>query len=466
VPVILQLAFPKVFVAGFGSFFYARLVNDDAVPLRVPVVTFTCPDFNPPEVTVPFDVIAPGAYQDVTVSINPAHAGSRPLGVLVEFSDKDISAAQVGNWEGMTIFEKPANEINVTNIIRDVQSHRSSGDKAEFGAVKGDVSINVTNSLGEVRTLNDLLSAAFPVHFQTIRLRGFGTTDMFVVSNRRRIPHALLRVFEPMASLSLRPRAAAAATLADSSVCGWRLKGGGQPLVLGRSSTDADLVTRFMPANPSNDVMSAGMSRKHARLSVSREGQLQVENITSGNAVHVGTQFVPSGALMLLAPGQWMSLGTAPADLRLSVLLKPSPHQDSRIINLQEWSGSGATAHHGDPIPASWGHAVFTWPNSAPSFWHTVWFTRVASFGSGLECAVQLADDPAEDLLAPCHGFFHYLRGCYWIEVTSPRGEVTLSDPHVQDGQPVPVLPGQLAPLRSGMTLTIGRNVLAVSKAA
>jgi hypothetical protein len=283
VPITLQLAFPKVFVAGFGSFFYARLINDGAEPLRSPVITFTCLDFDPPDRAVPFEVIAPGGYQDVTVSINPVRAGSRPLGVVVEFSDKDLSAALVGNWEGMTIFEKPANEINVTNIIRDVQSHRSSGDKAEFGAVKGDVSINVTNSLGDVRTLNDLLSAAFPVHFQTIRLRGFGTTDMFVVSDRRRIPHALLRVFEPMSTLSLRPLSAPPATSTDPTVRGWRLKGGGQPLVLGRSSADADLVTRFMPANPSNDAMSAGMSRKHARLSVSKEGQIQVENITSGN---------------------------------------------------------------------------------------------------------------------------------------------------------------------------------------
>lgn len=464
-PVTLQLAFPKVFVAGFGSFFYTRLINDDEAPLRAPVVTFICPELDPPEVAVPFDVIVPGGYQDVTVSINPVRAGSRPLGIVVEFSDKDSSAARVGNWEGMTIFEKPANEINVTNIIRDVQSHRSSGDKAEFGAVKGDVSINVTNSMGDVRTLNDLLAAAFPVQFQTIRLRGFGTTDMFVVSDRRRIPHSLLRVFEPMSALSLRPCSTPPGTSADPSAHGWRLKGGGQPLVLGRSSADADLVTRFMPANPSNDIMSAGMSRKHARLSVSKEGQVQVENITSGNVVHIGSQFVPSGALMLLAPGQSMSLGTAPADLRLSVSLKPALNQDARIINLQEWAGTTPTAHHADIERPSWGHAVFEWPNSAPSFGHTVWFTRLAPFGSAMDAAVRLHDDPAEDLLAPCHGFFHYLRGCYWVEVISPRGEVTLSDPHLQDGQPITILPGQMAPLRSGMTLTIGRNVLGIAKA-
>jgi hypothetical protein len=33
------------------------------------------------------------------------------------------------------------------------------------------------------------------------------------------------------------------------------------------------------------------------------------------------------------------------------------------------------------------------------------------------------------------------------------------------DGQPLAILPGQMAPLRSGMTLTIGRNVLSVAKA-
>ncbi|WP_395744528.1 FHA domain-containing protein [Prosthecobacter sp.] len=464
--VTLQLAFPKVFVAGFGSFFHARLVNDDSEPLRSPVLTFSCPDFDPPEVSVPFDVIAPGGgYQDVTVSVSPVRAGSRPLGVVVEFSDKDLGSARIATWEGLTIFEKPANEINVTNIIRDVQSHRSSGDKAEFGAVKGDVSINVTNSMGDVRTLNDLLAATFPAQFVSVRLRGFGTTDMFVVSERRRIPPALLRVFEPASVLSLTPRVPAGSAPAAAPL-GWRLKGGGQPLVLGRSSQDVDLVTRFMPANPSNDSMSAGMSRRHARLSVCREGRLQVENLTSGNVVVVGSQFVPSGALMQVNPGQQISLGTVPADLRLAVKLLPPPHQEIRVINIHEWSGNTATAHHAEVQHPAWGHAVFTWPNSAPSFWRTAWFTRQVSFGSGGEVAIQLADDPAEDLLSPCHGFFHYLRGCYWLEVISSRGNVTLSDPHVLDGQPFPVLPGQIAPLRGGMTLTLGRNVLDVARVA
>lgn len=464
--VSLQLAFPKVFVAGFGSFFHARLVNQGEERLHSTVVTFVCPDFDPPEVAVPFEMLTPGAYQDVTVSVHPQRAGSRPLTFVIEFGDKDISAAQMGNWEGMTVFEKPANEINVTNIIRDVQSHRSSGDKAEFGAVKGDVSINVTNSLGDVRTLNDLLAAAFPVQFQPMRLRGLSTTEISSVSDRRRIPHALLRVFEPMNALALFHHDAAAIASGDPALRGWRLRGGGQPLVIGRSSAEADLVSRFMPPTASHDTMSAGMSRKHARLSVTREGQLQVENITSGNAVMVGPQFVPSGALMLLNSGQHMSLGTAPADLRLAVHLRPALHQEARVINLHEWAGNGSTTHHPEVERPAWGHASFEWPNSAPSHWHTVWFTRTAPFGSATDAAVCLKDEGGENRLASCHGFFHHFRGCYWLEVISTRGEVTLSDPHVQDGRPVPLLPGQLAPLRGGMTLTLGRHVLSVSKAA
>ncbi|MGV3660445.1 MAG: FHA domain-containing protein [Prosthecobacter sp.] len=466
--VSLQLAFPKVFIAGFGSFFHARLVNEGDETMRSPVITFACPDFDPPEVTVPFDDLHPGACHDRTVSVNPARPGSRPMGCVVEFAGRDVSAAQVGNWEGLTVFEKPASEINVTNIIRDVQSHRSSGEKAEYGAVKGDVSINVTNHLDQIRTLNDLLSITIPVQFQAIRLRGVGTTDMFVVSDRRRIPPPFLRVFEPMSALFLRPLSAdlAPGTAVDASPRGWRLKGGGQPLVLGRSSTDADVVTRFMPSSPANDTKSAGMSRKHARLAVPGEGQLQVENVTSGNSVQVGHHFVPSGSLLPLSPGQYISLGTAPADLRLCVRLTPALHHDSRIINLLEWSGANATVHRTDVERPAWGHAIFDWQNSAPSFWHTVWFTRLASFGSGRESAICLQDDPAEDLLAPCHGFFHFFRGCYWLEVISPRGGVTLSDPQVLEGQPVPVSPGQITPLRSGMTVTIGRNVLSVARAA
>lgn len=467
--VSLQLAFPKVFVAGFGSFFHARLVNLGDETLHGAVVTFSCPDFDPPEVAVPFESILSEDHQDVTVSVHPRTAGCRPLACVIEFADRDSSAALVGSWEGMTVFEKPANEINVTNIIRDVQSHRSSGDKAEFGAVKGDVSINVTNSMGDVRTLNDLLSAAFPIQFLPVRLRGFGTTNMFAVSDRRRIPHPLLRVFEPMSAVFLLQRELDATPMvtsgSDASLRGWRLKGGGQPVVLGRSATETDVVTRFMPPGPANDTMSVGMSRKHARLSVTREGQVQVENVTSGNAVMAGTHFVPSGAGMLVSPGHQISLGTAPADLRLAVRLHPAVHQEARIINLQEWAGSTPTAHHAEPERPTWGHATFEWLNSGPSLWQTVWFTRTVPFGSARDAPVALKDDPSEDLLAPCHGFFHYFRGCYWLEVVSPRGAVAVSLPHVQEGRPIPILPGQMVPLCSGMILTIGRNILCVTKA-
>jgi hypothetical protein len=396
--VSLYLAFPKILVAGFGSFFRATLVNRESTTLENVAVTFACADFDPPEIVLDFDAVAPGARVDKTISITPARPGSRPLACAVEFSLGSDSKSLFGSWEHLTIFEKPSNEINITNIVRDVQSHRSSGEKAEFGAVKGDVSINLTNNLTQIRTLNELLAANMPDELHQVHLRSLTTTEFSSSSNRRRIPSAFLRVYEPMAALSLRPLGAPPPDPRAPAVCGWRLRGGGTPLVLGRSSVDVDMVTRFMPADAANDSKSAGLSRRQARLSVNGSGQVQVENVSSGNVVIF-----------------------------------------------------------------TWGHALFDWQNSAPSYWNTVWFSRLAAFGSAEDVPLRL-DDPGID---PCHGFLHYFNGCYWLEVISPRGGVTLHDPQIPlASPPLPIPPGVIVPLRGNMTLTVGSTSYLLTKAA
>jgi hypothetical protein len=461
--VSLYLAFPKILVAGFGSFFRATLVNRESTTLENVAVTFACADFDPPEIVLDFDAVAPGARVDKTISITPARPGSRPLACAVEFSLGSDSKSLFGSWEHLTIFEKPSNEINITNIVRDVQSHRSSGEKAEFGAVKGDVSINLTNNLTQIRTLNELLAANMPDELHQVHLRSLTTTEFSSSSNRRRIPSAFLRVYEPMAALSLRPLGAPPPDPRAPAVCGWRLRGGGTPLVLGRSSVDVDMVTRFMPADAANDSKSAGLSRRQARLSVNGSGQVQVENVSSGNVVIAGRMAVPVAAMALLPPEQNLGLGTPPADLRLGVRLAPAPHHSIRLMNLAEWQGYGSSRHLTSDSEPTWGHALFDWQNSAPSYWNTVWFSRLAAFGSAEDVPLRL-DDPGID---PCHGFLHYFNGCYWLEVISPRGGVTLHDPQIPlASPPLPIPPGVIVPLRGNMTLTVGSTSYLLTKAA
>jgi hypothetical protein len=83
----------------------------------------------------------------------------------------------------------------------------------------------------------------------------------------------------------------------------------------------------------------------------------------------------------------------------------------------------------------------------------------MAAFGSASDVPVSLPDSG----LDACHGFFHYLSGCYWLEVVSNRGGITLSDPLCGEAA---VLPGTLVPLRSGMTLHLGAQILTLTKAA
>ncbi len=423
------------------------------------VLTLACADFDPPEVTLELGDVAAGARVDKTISTTPMRPGSRPIACTLEFGLGADAKSFFATWEHLTIFERPASEINITNIVRDVQSHRSTGDKAEFGGMKGDVSINLTNNLNQIHTLNDLLSATVPDELHRLSLRSLTTTEFGYFSDRRRIPGHFLRVHEPMVSLSLRPQSAPAPDPRSPVMCGWRLRGSGAPLTLGRSSVEADMVTRFMPVDAANDSKSAGLSRRQARLSVNAQNQVQVENISSGNIVLAGRMAVPVSGMALLPPDQSLALGTPPSDLRLGVRLSPAPQHDVRLMNVMEWQGYGPSRHLPSEVSGTWGHAIFDWQNSAPSYWHTVWFDHLAAFGAAADVAVSLADSS----LDACHGFFHHLLGCYWLEVVSPRGGVTLSDP--QCGEVV-VSPGMMVPLRSGMTLQLGGQFFSLSKAA
>jgi hypothetical protein len=237
----------------------------------------------------------------------------------------------------------------------------------------------------------------------------------------------------------------------------------GSQLVLGRSSNDVDLVTRFMPADPASDNKSAGLSRKQARFSVNAAGLLTVENISSGNVVIVGRSAVPVGGSSLLSSDQALSLGTPPADLRLHVRLAPAPGHSIRLANLEEWQGYGPSRHLPADPEATWGHAMIDWLNSAPSYWQTIWFSRLAAFGSASDVPLRLVDSG----LDPCHGFLHYFSGCYWLEVISQRGGVTLHDPqNPETHAAVPIPPGVIVPLRGNMTLTLGNTSFLLTKAA
>lgn len=456
----LHLDFTKILVAGAGSRFSACLINQGTEPLHNIAITFDCADFDPPEQTLEIDDLPALSRQEKAVSVMPAQVGSRPLNCIVEFTQGTQTHSLHGTWDGLTIFERPSSQVSITNIVQDVQSHRSNGDKAEFGAMKGDVSINMTSNLAQVQTLNDLLAITLPSSWQEVKLKSLTGTASLRTSDRRRIPATFLRVYEPISALLIRQLGAAPLAANDPTPHGWRFRGGnGSQLVLGRSSNDADLVTRFMPADPTSDSKSVGLSRKQARLSAHPSGMVNVENISSGNVVIVGRSAVPVGGSSLLSSDQALSLGTPPADLRLGVRLTPPSNQPVRVMNLADWQGYGPSRHLPPEMPATWGHAVFEWQNSAPSYWQTVWFSQLAAFGSAPDVPVSLPDSG----LDACHGFFHYLCGCYWLEVVSTRGGITVSDPLCGE---LAVLPGMLVPLRSGMTLNLGGQIFTLTKAA
>ncbi len=454
VPLTLQLAFPKIFVAGYGASFQFRLLNLGVMPVEHVAITFESEDFEPARISVSLADVAGGGLDEKTVPWRAVRPGNLPLRCRVDAVCDGVPLALEGLWTDMVVHEKPASEVNVTNIIRDVQSHRSSGERAEFGGMKGDVSISVENTFGTIRTLNDLLSTTLPVEYAGVTLKR--VHNQLPVGPELRIPPGFLGTAEMASAIVL--GSAVLPPAEPDGVGAWRFIAGSADVVVGRSAPEVDVVARFLPATPDNDAKSRGLSRRQARLVVAVDGALEVENISASNVVRAGALNLAPGARGALEPGARVSLGAEPLAWKLGVVRHAPLRRPFVLSNYGEWHGSRATVLAPTGTDEDWGWASFVFPSGA-SHWQPVWFAAAVSFGSGPDAAVRL---PASGL-APVHGFFHHRHGCFWLETVETSPEVWVSGS--QDAlRRFPVQPGVAIPLKTGMRLGLGRAEFTVGR--
>lgn len=443
----LALNFPRVFVVGYSSFFEYTVHSASDRPMFNLVLTLHCPLIGLVDHVIKLGALAAYESKHGHINITPSMAGSQPIRCHMVATQGRDSLCCVGACRDFEVYEKPDSPANVSVIVQDIQSHRSGGDKGEFGSVKGDVNIHITDLLPSVKTVNELLQLRLPDSFLPVHLNAISTPEAGDVLS---IPEVFLRYFEPTDVLQLVPTDAGED---GDSTRGWRLCSSSAALALGRSTQDADLVTRFLPASTENNARSALLSRKHALLRIKGTGpELLVESLAAHSAVRVGSQALRPGVLTLVPDGEVLGIGQALSDIRLRCTVrKPHMPRSFRVSNLSDWIGSRVTesmVEEGD-----WGRVELEPLNSSPAFWRTIWFHRCISFGSGNGVVLHLDVPTFNDT----PGYIHHLRGCFWLECSN-AGEGRLSV------EGLPLAGGDIVPLRDGMKLDLGGAALTVKR--
>jgi hypothetical protein len=447
----LALNFPRVFVIGCTSFFEYQITNTSSSPLLDLVINFQSSILGIEANDISIGTLRPGDTHSGHLDFSPRLAGSQPIRCHISAVSGRSAIHVCGSCQPCSVYERPTSPTNVSVIVQDIQSNRSTGEKGEFGAVKGDVNISVTDLLPKVQTVNELLQMQLPDAFTSVTLRPFVQRESYEALC---IPEDFIHHFEPAEVIHLTPLDGQPHTSASPPSAGWRLCSTETKLTLGRSTQDADLVTRFLPSNEENNALSALISRKHASLQFSPDGKTLIASVLgTQNHLRKGTTRIhPGDALPFLPSSDVLILGQPPAEFQLRchkrVALLP---RRFRILNLSQWIGHRIT----DDLDTqeNWGSVDFEFPNSSPAFWHTLWFHRYISFGRGKGSAIFVDHEEID----PIHGYIHHLRGTFWIECTSRKHGSLMVDGFAMEY-------GDIIPLRGGRELRIGNLALQVNR--
>jgi hypothetical protein len=440
-PLEFAFNYPRVLVAGHPSYIEYRITNRASLPLLDFRFTLHCPNLGLHDVKVDIGSVAPSESRIGHIDVEPRLPGAQPVRVGIDAAQGRTAVRMTGSCPRAITYERPDSPSNVSVIIKDIQSHRSEGDKGEFGSVKGDVNIHVTDLLPKVKTLNDLLQLQLPDNYTRVDLQQEtvpGASEMLV------IPDAFLHSFEPADVMHLEPDNPSESA---DSLQGWRLCSFAATPILGRSSMDSDVVIRFLPSSQHNDSKSATISRKHARLTVNiPDRSLAVESLAVHSAVRVNDAPLRAGTLSSIPEEHVIGIGDLPTDYRLKLRFKrPALSRRFRISNISEWIGNRITQNmDGD---GDLGRIEFVPLNSELAAWQTIWFHHQISFGGDLASDMLTSVDFPKGV----RGSFHHLRGCFWIECSDEVGGIKVN------GSTLPE--GSIVALREGLRLELGGRV-------
>ena len=433
---MLSLNFPRILVADYPSFIEVVVCNDTGFPLRDAAVVLDCPMLGLNGKREQLPDLADGQQTVRHIDVTPQRAGSQPVRCTLEIIDGRSAVQLIGVCGSYLIYEKPENLNSLSIVVQDIQSHRSDGDKGEFGSIKGDVSLNFTD-LVNIKSVNDLLRVQLPDAYQPVLLERStaGSTQATYLS----IPGPFLNVFEPVDVAMLTPH--------HPDLGAIRISSFNAEVLLGRNGEAVDLVTHFMPADAENQKRTQLLSRVHAKLSLSGHPlMLQASAISANSLVCVGSTAVRPGDTAKLPDLEMLTLGAPPADFRIRCAVRSqNPPRPIRIANLQKWIGQRTTESFAETDEQDSGRVDLDLTNSQPARWRLQWFHRSVSFGRSKGANITF-DLPSLDAI---HGYLHHRRGTFWIECASPSSHSIVVNDY-------PLADGDILPLKDGNTLLIG----------
>ena len=428
-PIEVAVNFSRMLVAGHSTTMELRVSNTEPQPLEHLEISLESRGLSEP-VNATWRRLAPGQPPSKIVEVEPARAGNFVLQVAATWESGGHRFAYRGQ-RAMRVLQAPeAGNIQIS--IGDIQGNAGTGANQGLGADYGDV--NISNLLGGIKTLNDLLELELPEKFHPVSLElDYEVSRQAFDLHKRHtgealhIPPALLSIVQPGTVCSFEPADGSALPVPFRLVARPQLR-------LGRARAEADFIAWLLPRNPSNDERSMRVGKVHTILETRTEGLFVRDNGSANGSVLDGQLLDQAGAL-LEHRGRLVLGGAVEVEI---VRFEASRPGEPPISNARNWNGPAG------PAPRLRGAARCEVLAKEPQPLNAVWLFTDAAFGTSRSNPVVLEWTE----LAEIQGRFHHYRGCFWLENLAETGVVRV-DSHA-------LRPGEIVPLATGQLVTLG----------
>jgi hypothetical protein len=431
----MAINFSHMLVAGHATTFDVRLTNAEHQPLENIEISIESRGLNG-QVGATWRRLVPGQSPIKMVEVEPARAGNFVLQIAAGWEAGGQRFAYRGQ-RPLRILQTP-DAGNIQISIGDIQSNAGTGANQGLGADYGEV--NISNLLGGIKTLNDLLELDLPEKFHPVPLElDYELSRQAIDLNARRSGEAL---HIPGAFL---------ATVSPGTLCHFEPADGPSPAVpfrlvartqfrLGRARAEADFVAWVFPRNEANDERSKRVSKINALLEARADG-LHIRDNASSNGSALDGHPLDAAGTALERRGRVMLGGAVEIDIARFDSGRPG---EPPVANHRQWNGPGQPA-----VPARGAVRCEVLAETSQPL-NAVWLLTDAAFGTSRSNPV-IFDWPE---LAEIQGRFHHYRGCFWIENLAEGGLVRV-DQHT-------LRPGDLVPLATGQQIRLGSRMFRV----
>ena len=423
-PIEVAVNFSRMLVAGHATTMELRVGNTEPQSLEHLEISLESRGFSDPAASS-WRRLAPGQPPAKIIEVEPVRAGNFVLQVAATWESGGQRFAYRGQ-RAMRVLQAPESG-NIQISIGDIQGNAGTGANQGLGADYGDV--NISNLLGGIKTLNDLLELELPekYHVVPLELDYEVSRKAFDLHKRQigealRIPPALLSTVQPGTICTFEPVHGSALPIPFRLVARPQLR-------LGRARAEADFIAWLLPRNPANDERSMRVGKIHTMAETRADGLLIRDNASANGTVLDGQMLDQAGTL-LERRGRLILGGAVEVEI---ARFDSSRTGEPPITNLRNWNGP---AHQ---VPRLRGAARCEVLAKEPQPLNTTWIFTDAAFGTSRSNPIVLEWTE----LAEIQGRFHHYRGCFWLENLAENGVVRVDSHSLHPGEIVPLATGQ-----------------------